>query len=201
MGNKETTENKESSSAISITPSLTERVAIAYKKFNSQLINRLLLRFMGLMALFYLLWATPLVQKTIIAPIAQAYAYISGAILNLMGYGVNVSRDVITSTDFSISIKNGCDGIEGLAIFLCAIAIYPATLRQKLKGLGYGVLFLVVLNLFRIITLYMTGIHFPNLFDVMHESIWQILFIALTLVALFTWIDSLPKTQVDQDSL
>lgn len=201
MGDKETTENQKDNPVISIKPTLGDRVAIAYKKFNSQLINRLLLKFIGLMALFYLLWGTPFVQKILIAPIAQAYAKVSGVILNLVGYGVNVRQDVISSPDFSISIKNGCDGIEGLAIFLCAIAIYPATIRQKIKGLGYGICFLVILNLFRIITLYMTGIHLPNLFDVMHESIWQILFIALTIVALFMWIDSLPKNQVDPNSL
>ncbi len=179
-------------------PSLIEKMALVWKRFNSQLINRLLLRFVGLMTLFYLVWASPFIQKTFVAFIATLYAKAGGFLLNLMGYGVSVHQDIVSSNAFSISIKNGCDGIEGLAIFLCAIAIYPATIAQKAKGLGYGIVFLVLLNLLRIVTLYMTGIHFPSLFDVMHESIWQILFIALTLVALFVWIDSLNKEKVSE---
>jgi len=178
-------------------PSLTEKIGLIWKRFNSQLINRLLLRFVGLMALFYLVWASPLVQRTFVTFIAKAYAKAGGILLNIMGYGVEVNQDIISSNAFSISIKNGCDGIEGLAIFLCAIAIYPASIAQKIKGLGWGIVFLVLLNLLRIVTLYMTGIHLPNLFDLMHESIWQILFIALTIVALFVWIDSLNKDEKD----
>ncbi len=166
-----------------------------WKRFSSQVINRLLLKFIGLMTLFYLVWANQYVQETLVKEIANMYAKVSGEILNLMGAGVAVTGDIIASSYFSIGIKNGCDGIEGLAIYWCALAIYPATLKYKITGFLWGTLFLVVLNIIRIISLYEIGVHVPSIFDVMHESIWQILFILLTLVGLFVWVDWLHRNK------
>ena len=167
---------------------LSRNRTINWQEIKSNPINILLAKFFGLMILFYGFWASPFIQANLIEPISCAYAFLAGIFVNIFGYSVSIVRDTIGNADFSISIKNGCDGVEGLAIFLCAILIYPATISQKLKGILLGFSFLIMLNLIRVISLYLIGIHFPSLFDVMHESIWQVLFILLTLVALFKWV-------------
>lgn len=179
-------------------PSLFHRLKTMWLQFSQSLINRLLLKFIGFMALFYLIWASPIFQTTVVPFIAHLYAKMGNFVLNILGYQVSCHQDMITSQEFSIGIQNGCDGIEGLAIYLCAVAIYPALLSQKAKGIFWGSLFLIVLNLIRIVSLYMIGVHLPSIFDIMHESIWQILFIVLTLAALFVWVDSLDKTTLSK---
>lgn len=182
-------------STMSITkpPTLLHKLKSIWQRFSSSFVNRLLLKFIGLMGLFYIMWASPIFQKTIVPFIAQLYAKIGNFVLNILGYQVKCHQDVITSQEFSIGIQNGCDGIEGLAIYLCAVVIYPASLSQKAKGILWGSLFLILLNLLRIVSLYMIGLHLPSIFDIMHESIWQILFIVLTLVVLFIWVDWLNR--------
>ena len=167
---------------------LSRSRTINWQEIKSNPINILLAKFFGLMILFYGFWASPFIQVNLIEPISCAYAFLAGTFVNLFGYSVSIVRDTIGNSDFSISIKNGCDGVEGLAIFLCAILIYPAMVGQKLKGILLGFSFLIMLNLIRVISLYLIGVHVPSLFDVMHESIWQVLFILLTLVALFKWV-------------
>jgi len=194
MGKKDKSKNKGKKSNLPNNDKKNQQVNVKtvsrynWKEFLSKPINQLLFKFAFFLVLFYILWATPFFQSYIVESIAQAYAFAAGVVLNLFGYGVTISGDTVISDQFSISIKNGCDGIEGLAIFLCAIIIYPATISQKIKGTVIGVLFLVFLNLIRIISLYMFGIHFPSIFDIMHESVWQVVFIILTLLALFNWI-------------
>ncbi len=160
----------------------------SWEKLKSNPINKLLLKFFTLMIVFYIFWATPFIQENIILPISCLYAYLAGSFLNIFGYSVNILNDTVGNSNFSISIKNGCDGVEGLAIFLCAILIYPATISQKAKGVLIGFSFLILLNLIRVISLFLTGVHLPGIFDLMHESIWQIAFILLTLFALLKWV-------------
>lgn len=160
-----------------------------FLKIWSNTVYRLLLKFTGVIALFYLAWASRFFQETVVFPIAKLYAAAAGLCLKVMGYSIQVSEDVIGSEAFSISIRNGCDGIEGLMILLTAILIFPTSLKDKLWGLVCGSLFLIGLNLFRIISLYWFGVHIPSLFELMHVSVWQVLFILLSLITLFYWMN------------
>ena len=188
MAKKKNSNRQIKSSAPKADATLSRSRMLNWQEIQSNPINILLAKFFGLMILFYGFWASPFIQVNLIEPISCAYAFLAGTFVNLFGYSVSIVRDTISNSEFSISIKNGCDGVEGLAIFLCAILIYPAIISQKIKGILLGFSFLIMLNLIRVISLYLIGIHLPSLFDVMHESIWQVLFILLTLVALFKWV-------------
>ncbi len=150
--------------------------------------NLILIKFFALMIAFYALWASKFFQENIIKYISIAYAKTGSIVLNILGYKTMTAEDIIRNDVFSISIKNGCDGVEGLAIFLCAVLIFPTKFSNKIKGMFAGAIFLIALNLFRIVNLYIIGIHFPSIFDVMHESVWQVLFIVLSLMALLVFI-------------
>jgi len=192
MGNKKTkknkktkTENQVNSIDLSLVkPSFKGRV----KALMFQPINLIVIRFVLAMFLFYVVWATPIFQEHVIKNIAIAYAAVAEVILNLFNYSVLRSEDTVGNGVFSISIKNGCDGVEGCALFICALLIYPSAFSSKLKGIFFGLIFLMLLNLVRIISLYMIGVHIPLLFDVMHESVWQALYIVLSLLTLVYFI-------------
>ena len=147
-----------------------------------------LLLFAGLMILFYLVWATNVFQQNILSPLLNANASVSGAILNLFGFDVQVSGDRIFSSDFQISIRKGCDGVEALALFITAVITYPASIKSKLWGILVGSAFLLVMNLIRIISLYVSGIYFPDVFEFMHVEVWQTLFILLAILTWLVWV-------------
>ncbi len=159
------------------------------KSFWQNKTNQLLIKFIAIMLLFYIIWPTPFFQNYVVSPISFLYAQISGVLLSLVGYNVNAIKNSLVNPNFAINIQNGCDGIEGLAIFFAGILIFPTSINNKLKGVLFGALFLVVLNIFRIITLFLFKVHAPSLFDFMHVTVWQVLFIGLTLFALFYWIN------------
>jgi len=158
------------------------------KSIYKQPFYNLLFKFFALICLFYSLWITPFFQEHIIANVALFYAKISANILSVFKIPVKAIGDTLTSSDFSIRIRNGCDAIEATAILLCAMIIYPTNWKNKSIGLLVGLLLLIILNIIRILSLYFTSIYAPTLFEIMHVSIWQVLFIVFPILIILWWI-------------
>ncbi len=138
------------------------------------------------MAIFYLIYLSPFFVDNVVRPILHVEASISSFLLNLFGQNTTANADVISGEKFSISIKNGCDGLETLAIMLIGIIIFPITFRLKMPGILIGTLALMVLNLFRIVGLYIVGLNFSQgVFDFLHAQGGFVLFTAL---GVFLWI-------------
>lgn len=158
-------------------------------KFWAKQFNRLMVQFLTLLLAFYILWITPFFQEIVVANFAKYYAGISAFCLNVFGNWVTAIDDVLTGPQFSMSIKNGCDAIEAIAILLCAMLIYPTSYKNKIIGLAIGSSLLVILNIIRIISLYFVGIYIPSIFDVMHISVWQIIFIIVPMLIVMQWMN------------
>ncbi|HVT61013.1 MAG TPA: exosortase H [Thermoanaerobaculia bacterium] len=120
-----------------------------------------------------------------VEPFTAAVARLSGATLNFFGQHVVMRGTVIQGHRFAVNIRNGCNGIEAMLIFLSAVLAFPASWKSKLLGLALGTAAIQVVNLVRVIALYLTGVYFPKLFDASHTVIWQSLVI---LVGVLLWI-------------
>lgn len=121
-------------------------------------------------------------------PLLNLYATISNWILLALGQGTRASSESIFSSDFSIQIKKGCDAIAPMILYTLSILFFPVKWKFKPKGILIGVLLLFLLNILRIVTLYLTGKYIPSIFDMMHTDIWQILFIVFTLYLWLVWL-------------
>jgi len=169
--------------------SIKRRLKKKLSKFWAKQFNRLLVQFVSLMLCFYVLWIMPFFQDIVVANVAKCYATVSAFCLNIFDTPVSAVEDVLNGSQFSMSIKNGCDAIEAIAILLCAMLIYPASYKSKIIGLAIGSILLIILNIIRIVSLYLTGIYAPSIFDVMHISVWQIIFIIVPMLIVMFWID------------
>ena len=147
-----------------------------------------LLLFGGIMMAFYLFWATDFFQNNLLKPLLNLNAKISGSILNLFGENVTVVDDRISSDSFQITIRKGCDGVEAIALYLTAVATYPIIWSKKALGLFAGALFLFLMNLIRIVSLFLSGVHVPSIFEFMHVEVWQVLYIILAIGTWLFWI-------------
>ncbi len=143
------------------------------------------LGFVILTGLFYALWLSDFFCKNIHPRILSVNAWLAGHLLNVFGQHVRFSGEMIFSPSFSISIARGCDAIEAMALFAAALLAFPARWKPKLIGMAGGIAALFLLNIIRIVTLFLTGLHFPKAFDIMHTEVWQALFLFL---AVGLWI-------------
>jgi len=149
-------------------------------------IFRFLTGFFILMLLFYLFYYSPVYERWIMNPLLSIQAKLSNIILTALNYKTETIEDSIVGDDFRVSIKNGCDGIEATALYICAILAFPfLPFRQKIKGLVTGLFLFSIFNLFRIAGLYMAGIHWRAGFEFLHLHGGVIIF---TMIAILLWL-------------
>lgn len=148
------------------------------------------LGFISSMALFYIFYYSSLYKDHLEMPFLDAQAKISNVFLRLLGHGTEVVDGSIISADYSVSIQNGCDGLEAIAILVSGILIFPTTLKLKLPGILWGALTLMGLNLLRIAGLYLVGLNFsPTVFEVLHVQGGFIIFTMISVILWFIWMN------------
>ncbi len=125
------------------------------------------------------------VNDNVIEPLTAGIARVSGATLDLIGQDVTMNGTVIRSPRFAVNIRNGCNGVEAMLIFLAAVLAFPASWKSRLIGLGLGIVIIQIVNLIRVVALFLTGAYLPRFFDTSHTVIWQTLVI---LTGVLLWV-------------
>lgn len=120
-----------------------------------------------------------------VEPFTAGIANLSGGVLHLLGQNVTMAGTVIRNPRFAVNIRNGCNGVEAMLIFIAAVLAFPASWKSKLTGLVLGILAIQVVNLVRVVALFLTGVYFPKIFDTSHTVIWQTIVI---LCGVLLWI-------------
>lgn len=125
------------------------------------------------------------VNDRVIEPFTGGVARASGWVLATIGQGTTMDGSIIRSPRFAVNIKNGCNGVEAMIIYFAAVLAFPAPWKSKLLGLGLGFVAIQIVNLIRVVALFLTGVYFPKLFDSSHTVIWQTVVI---LAGVLFWI-------------
>ncbi len=111
-------------------------------------------------------------------------------IINLLTPAEHVTVDgtQLTSENVAFSVISGCEGMGGILLIISAIGATNVGLKTKLKGLFYGVTFIYLLNIVRIVGLYYVMRYFESAFNFAHYFIGQTFIIILGCVFFFVWI-------------
>ncbi|MHC5004765.1 MAG: exosortase H [Planctomycetota bacterium] len=154
-------------------------------------VDRRLAGAFGLFALclvvYYSVTALAWFQQDVFPAYLRWNAAVSARLLAWAGEGATANDTVVLSQRYALEIKRGCDAIEPAALLAAAIIAFPAAWRRRAIGLAIGIPALLGLNFVRIISLYYTGIHAPDAFEVVHVEVWQPLFIAAALLLWVGW--------------
>ena len=150
--------------------------------------KRPVLRFVILFGVFMGIFCacdiTPVFTDHVFPAYLRLNARVSGMILNVLQEDVIVVGDSISGR-FQISIRHGCDALLPTALFVSAVLASPVALRFKIPGVISGSIFILLMNLARIVTLFYSGIYIPGYFERMHLEVWPAIFIFLSL---FLWV-------------
>jgi exosortase/archaeosortase family protein len=119
---------------------------------------------------------------------ASHSANLAARVLTLLGMSVQTGGSSIFSHGFSINVGRACIAFYETIVFAAAIIAYPMKLKYKISGVLLGVLAVWATNLLRVITLFLAGVYFPNLFDVLHDHVIQALFILFMVVLWIFWV-------------
>lgn len=87
----------------------------------------------------------------------------------------------------SFELLNGCNGVWASIIFVSAVLAFPSPLLKKLLGVVAGFSAIFVLNLIRVVSLYLIIRHFPGAFEGAHVYVWQSIVIGAAVVLWLLW--------------
>jgi exosortase/archaeosortase family protein len=148
-------------------------------------------RFLGTTAIIVgLLFAfsrTEFYEESVRRPSLDLSASAAASIIALLGIDVVALGNEVRSSDFTLNIQDGCDALEPVALYSAAVLACPVAWGLRLIGLLGGALLLVAINQLRTVSLFLTGIHYPEAFDVLHLDVWQALFIFLGVSIWIGW--------------
>ncbi len=142
------------------------------------------------MLLFYAFYYSPIYEKWIMPNLLHLQAKLASYLLILIGEKTSVEADNIIGDSFKVSIHGGCDGLEATALYLIALLALPVvSLKEKYPALGYGLLTLFILNIFRIAILYYSGLYWPGAFEFLHLHGGVIIFMMISVILWLFWVN------------
>lgn len=133
---------------------------------------RFLARFVVLAVVFYAATLSPAYTDHVFPWVVDSQAWFSNLVLVLIGYGTSVDGPEVRSSVFALRISEGCDAVEAMALYSAACLAFPASPRGKAAGIASGLLAIYVLNVLRIVTLFLTGVHAYGWFHTVHVDLW-----------------------------
>jgi len=146
-----------------------------------------LVRFALLCIIFYIPIAIPAIEAMTVAPFTRGLTAVSGAILRGIGQPVTTSGTIIRGGAFAVDIKNGCNAVEAVAFLAAAILAFEAPIALRVIGAIAGSLILELLNVIRIITLYLLGRYHRDWFDMFHLAVWQSVMFGVAVLIFLVW--------------
>ncbi len=124
--------------------------------------------------------ALPATTRWFLGDYTSLVTRLSRGLLSLFLPAVGGQAEVIDDGVFAVRVLNVCNGTDLWVLFTAAVVAFPAPLRSKLAGLAVGLPLLSIINLSRIVGLFLTGRYLPGMFDLSHLFFWQAVLIVAT---------------------
>ncbi len=176
----------------------TSKGATGWRAYRLEI--RFLLLFLLLLGGSFTVISLTWVNDHLVEPFTSGVAGASAVTLNLIGQDITREGTQLSSPRFRVNIRNGCNGVETMLIFLSAVLAFPASWRSRLSGVAIGLLAIQAINLLRVVALFLTGVYLPKLFDASHTVIWQTIVILFGFLLWIFWANRFAVVDSPADS-
>ena len=148
---------------------------------------RLYVTFGAAILFFIIAFQFDVVHVNVVVPFTGFVAHCSSILMNIFGAGTKVTGNILSTSEFSIDIVDGCNGIYATAILISGVIAYPASLRNRFLGIVLGVTAIFLVNQVRVISLFYMGLLFPDIFQEVHVYVWQPIIILWAIIVWDFW--------------
>lgn len=126
----------------------------------------------------------------------QLNAVVTAAIINTVtpSEAASVEGTSLKGRGVTVDIVKGCEGFEIMLLLVAALLAYPMAWKRRLPGMLAGCLFVYLLNLLRLVSLFYVARYQRDLFDAIHLSLWQSILIILATLFFVFWIRPVPAS-------
>ena len=129
---------------------------------------------------------------------ADHVAKVTTRMLEIMGYSISLSADNVVRHDNNVAVHVvwACTGLKQAYIFVCIIAFYRGTLKNKLWFIPLGLLVVYLFNIFRIVSITALIKEHPEWFYILHEHVFKYLFYVIIFGMWIFWEEVVSKKTV-----
>jgi len=131
--------------------------------------------------------AATVLLEPFLGPLNRLTAALSGKMLTLFGFMPLVRGDLITLTGFTVKIISECTALHATLLLAAFILATPATWRERLAGIAAGGALLSAFNLLRIAAVTIVAANRPELFEVLHVYLGQVVTLLLVVGWCLVW--------------
>ncbi len=140
--------------------------------------------------------------SALLAGPALVTANITNDVLNLLGIETLQQGTVISQPHvFAYEIHHRCLGILPASALIIVMCIQPYALSAKLTGIIVGLPLLFVLNITRLVHLFLVGIYQPAYFWLAHHVIWNLIIFVFVVLLIIIWLNWLERAAIRISSL
>jgi len=143
-------------------------------------------------AIFLMLLQLPVIRHYLLTPLAFALAWLLNGILTVLGEPVYQFGTLIIGPAINMEITPACTGLYQITFLWITIISWPAADSKRLSGFMHGSLFLIILNIFRIISIYYGALLFPSWIPFFHDIFWEGVMILMVPFIWLMWLNHLP---------
>lgn len=127
-----------------------------------------------------------------------AIDWFTSVLVKISAFGIRVfgghavaHRKVLSNpvSGFAISVEDTCNASNVIILFWAAVFGFPASWRQKIRGIVLGTLLLHATNLLRIVSLFYLGQYWSDGFEFAHVYVWEGVMMIVTLVVFWGWVE------------
>jgi exosortase/archaeosortase family protein len=115
-----------------------------------------------------------------------AYAHVAGAAISPFDSSVHVYGTRIvgrTSVEFAMN----CDAMDVTLLFAAAVYAFPTSWRRRAAGLGCAFAGVLLLNVTRVVVLYLVRVHAPAWFELLHLTLFPLAIVAASAAGFLAW--------------
>ena len=150
-------------------------------------ITKFCLLFLMLIIVLSFLLSLGVVKQHVYRPLTTLIASQAAWILKVVGLKVYASGITISGEGFSVKILANCNAIFEIMLFLSAVIAFPALIKDKVVGVVVGTILIYLLNLLRVVLLFLIGVYSPQFFEGTHIYVAQSIFIVMVAIFWLFW--------------
>jgi len=128
-------------------------------------------------------------------PLREYTTRIVSFLLSKLNITNAVSGYAITLRNDSWIVTQECTAINVLILFVSFVLAYASSIRAKLLALVFGIPFIVVCNVTRLVTLGLLTEYLPSKAHFFHDFVWQSVFVFLVIAMWLIWIQLVVKRE------
>jgi exosortase H (IPTLxxWG-CTERM-specific) len=127
------------------------------------------------------------VDTNVVRPFSEIQTRAAAVVLRAAHQSVSASGTILAQGGYAVDVKNGCNGIEALALLIAALGAFPAPWRARILAMIIGGVLLVAVNIVRIVSLFVILRDYPRAFEFIHVVVWQVVLFLLIVAFFMKW--------------